>query len=87
MRLECGDTHVVCSSETVTDPYVPTHGRTKRHSALRSQEDGEVWQDLSAGKSVVDALLAPTSPHEVGRATAVDSVACPSTFKLKWAAT
>lgn len=27
----------------------------------RSQEDDEVWQDLSTGKSVVDALLAPTS--------------------------
>ena len=56
----------------------------------RSQEDGEVWQDPSAGKSVVDALLAPTSPHDVGRAeslAAVDSVACPSTFKLKWAET
>jgi len=53
------------------------------------RKTGEVWQDLSAGKSVVDALLAPTSPHEVGRAAGplIDSVACPSTFKVKWAAT
>ena len=67
------------------------HGRTKRRTALtESGRDGEVWRDLSAGKSMVDALLAPTSPHEVGTAAplaAVDSVACPSTFKVKWAET
>ena len=34
----------------------------------------EVWQDFSAGKSVVDALLAPTSPHEVGRAESLAAV-------------
>ena len=51
----------------MTDPYVPTWAYTKTFSpdGVRKQEDGEVWQDLSAGKSVVDALLAPTSPTKL----------------------
>ena len=88
MRLERGNTYVVCSLETVTDPYVPTWAYKKTYSpdgVRKTMKSGRIFQRGNPWSMHYSHQQAPRS-WKSGRA-AVDSVACPSTFKVKWAET
>ena len=88
MRLERGNTYVVCSLETVTDPYVPTWAYKKTYSpdgVRKTVKSGRIFQRGNPWLMHYSHQQVPTKLEE--RHAAVDSVACQSTFKVKWAAT